>query len=52
MTEIAQTGRTDTALPRSDRWRRAFFRFRQSRLSMIGAAMVTRAIRAPSISTR
>ncbi len=40
MTEIAQTGRTDTALPRSDRWRRAFFRFRQSRLSMIGAAMV------------
>lgn len=40
MTEIAPPVRDETRSPRGDRLARAFFRFRQSKLSMIGAAMV------------
>ncbi len=40
MTELSQTPSTEAVRPGGDRLRRAFFRFRQSNLSMIGAALV------------
>ncbi|NDW47886.1 ABC transporter permease [Ruegeria sp. PrR005] len=40
MTQITDPIPADTARPRGDGLRRAMFRFRQSRLSMIGAGMV------------
>ncbi|OYX44653.1 MAG: D-ala-D-ala transporter subunit [Rhodobacterales bacterium 32-67-9] len=40
MTETVQTPQTEPARQGNDRMRRAFFRFRQSTLSMVGAGMV------------
>ncbi|MCE0505022.1 ABC transporter permease [Roseivivax sp. GX 12232] len=40
MTEIAETPPIEMLSTGNDRWRRALFRFRQSKLSMLGAAMV------------
>jgi peptide/nickel transport system permease protein len=44
MTTIEQNPADDLATPRSDRLRRALFRFSQSKLSMLGAAMVVAVI--------
>jgi peptide/nickel transport system permease protein len=40
MSETAQTSEAEIARPADDRLRRALFRFRQSKLSMLGAAVV------------